>query len=190
MRFAHSLAIALIAVAAPSSAQNLYDPATRIAAQHEAMGRLSFMNGVWRGPAWTITPRGRHDITQTERIGGFLGDSVKVVEGRGYDADGSVGFNALRVISYDPQARAYSMTSWAMGYSGTFPLRVTDNGYMWELPAGPGAIIRYTATIEGDRLREIGHRIVGDGAPVQVFEMNLRWVGTTEWPAAGPVPMR
>jgi len=49
------------------------DPATQIAAQREAMAPLAFMDGVWRGPAWTILPSGeKHNITQTERIGPFL----------------------------------------------------------------------------------------------------------------------
>lgn len=190
MRFVHALAAGLVAVAAPAAAQNMYDPATRIAAQREAMARLSFLDGIWRGPAWAITPQGRQELTQTERAGSFLGGSVKVVEGRGYNADGSVGFNALGVIAYDPQTRAYSMTSWAMGYSATFPLTVTANGYSWERQMGPGVTIRYTATIENGAFHEIGERIVPGAAPVRTFEMNLRRVGDTDWPAGGAVPPR
>ena len=56
------------------------DPAALIAAQREAMAPLAFMDGVWRGPAWTILPSGeKHSITQTERIGPFLEASVKVL---------------------------------------------------------------------------------------------------------------
>jgi hypothetical protein len=190
MRFVHAIAIGLIAVAAPAAAQNMYDPATRIAAQREAMARLSFLDGIWRGPAWAITPQGRQELTQTERSGSFLDGSVKVVEGRGYNADGSVGFNALGVISYDPQARTYAMTSWAMGYMATFPLTVTANGFAWERPERPGVTIRYTATIENGTFREVGDRIVPGAEPVRIFEMNLRRVGDSEWPAGGAVPMR
>ena len=39
------------------------------------------MDGVWRGPSWTILPSGeKHVGTQTERIGPFLDGSVKVIE--------------------------------------------------------------------------------------------------------------
>ena len=38
-------------------------------------------------------------------------------------ADGTVGFNALGVISFDPATAAYSLTSWALGRAGVFPLR-------------------------------------------------------------------
>src|SRR5207237_3361966 len=128
--------------------QGRQDPATLIAAQREAMVRLSVMDGVWRGPAWTILPSGgKRNITQTERIGPFLDGSIKVIEGRGYGADGKVGFNAFRIISYGPATKAYTLHSHAMGQVGDFVLKPTGDGYVWEIPAGP-MTIRYTAVIK------------------------------------------
>jgi hypothetical protein len=184
------LAASLIALAGPGIAQGPPDPAVLIAAQREAMAPLAIMDGVWRGTAWTLTPGGRHDVVHTERVGPFLGGSVKVIEGRSYKPDGSVGFNAFGTISYNPQSRAYTLHSYAMGYEGDFALQVKPDGYVWEIPAGPGAIVRYTATIGNGAWREVGERIAGGGAPVQIFEMNLKRVGDTNWPAADPVPMR
>src|SRR2546422_6466747 len=64
------------------------DSAALIKAQREAMATFAFMDGVWRGPAWTMLPSGeKHNIIQTERIGPFLDGSVKVIEGRGYNPD-------------------------------------------------------------------------------------------------------
>ena len=83
-------------------------------------------------------------ITQTERIGTFLGGSVRVIEGRGYNADGTVGFNALGIVSFNPATNSYTISSWAHGHNGVFPFRLTAEGYEWEVPAGPGATIRYT----------------------------------------------
>src|SRR5438045_5771821 len=92
------------------------DSAALIKAQREAMLPLAFMDGVWRGPAWTILPSGqKHAITQTERIGPFLDGSVKVIEGRGYDPDGKVTFNAFGTISYNPATHAYTLHSYALG---------------------------------------------------------------------------
>jgi hypothetical protein len=183
------LAIMALLVAAPLGAQTRPDPVALVAAQREAMTPLARMDGVWRGPAWSMTPNGRHEVTQTERIGTFLGGSVRVMEGRGYNADGSVGFNALGILSFDPTTNSYSLSSWAQGRSGVFPFRVTADGYAWEIPAGPGAIIRYTATIRDGTLREIGEYVAGDAPPRQIFEMNLRRVADTSWPAGDPVPM-
>jgi hypothetical protein len=65
------------------------NPATAMAAQREAMAAIAFMDGTWRGTAWTLLPTGgKHEITQTERVGSFLDGKVKVIEGRGYEADG------------------------------------------------------------------------------------------------------
>ena len=189
-RTALSLTLLGLTLASPLVAQPRPDTASLLAAQRQAMAPLARMDGVWRGPAWTITPNGRHDITQTERIGTFLGGTVRVVEGRGYNADGTVGFNALGVISFNGMTNSYSMSSWAQGHGGVFPFRVTADGYEWELPAGPGATIRYTATVTANTLVERGYRVAGNAPPVQIFEMNLRRVGDTDWPGAGAVPMR
>jgi len=185
-----SLAVLGLIFASPLAAQTRPDTASLLAAQRQAMAPLARMDGVWRGPAWSITPNGRHDITQTERIGTFLGGTVRVVEGRGYNADGTVGFNAFGVISFNVMTNSYTMSSWAQGFGGVFPFRVTADGYEWELPAGPGATIRYSATVTADTLVERGYRVAGTAPPVQIFEMNLRRVGTTDWPGAGAVPMR
>ena len=163
------------------------DPATLIAAQREAMRRLSIMDGVWRGPAWTVLPSGeKHNITQTERIGPFLDGSVKVIEGRGYGQDGRVTFNAFGTISYNPATRAYTLHSYAQGNVGDFVLTPTPDGYVWEIPAGP-MTIRYTAVIKDGAWKEVGDRIVPGREPVRFFEMNLKRVGDTDWPAAGAI---
>jgi len=179
----------LIAPPLPVIAQAPPNPAVLIGAQRDAMKVLAVMDGVWRGDAWTILRSGeKHSITQTERIGPFLDGSIKVIEGRGYDADGKVSFNAFGVISYDPAAKAYVLHSYAQGRAGDFPLTPTTDGYVWEIPAGPGKI-RYTAVIKSGSWREIGEQVMPGRDPVQFFEMNLKRVGDSSWPGAGAVPM-
>src|SRR5436189_5938699 len=113
----------LTVVITVSGQEGRQDPATLISAQRDAMKRFAYMDGVWRGPAWTILPSGeKHTITQTERIGPFLDGSVKVIEGRGYEPDGKVTFNAFGTISFNPATRAYTLHSYAQGYVGDFAL--------------------------------------------------------------------
>lgn len=177
-------------VSLTASGQGRPDPATLIAAQREAMIPLAFMDGVWRGPAWIIRPSGeKHTSTQTERIGPFLDGSVKVFEGRGYDADGKVSFNAFGTISYDPATRAYTLHSYALGNVGDFVLTLAADGYVWDIPAGPMKI-RYTAVVKDGAWREVGDRIMPGKEPVRFFEMNLKRVGDTSWPAAGAISPR
>ena len=117
----------------------------------------------------------------------FLDGSIKVIEGRGYNVDGSVGFNAFGIISYDPATKVYTLHSHAMGQVGDFVIKPTADGYVWEIPAGP-MTIRYTAVIKDGTLREVGDRIMPGKEPVRFFEMNLKRVGDTDWPAAGAIP--
>lgn len=181
---------ATIGVSATALGQGRQDPATVIAAQREAMLPLAFMDGVWRGPAWTILQSGeKHNITQTERIGPFLDGSVKVIEGRAYDSNGRVGFNAFGTISYSPATHVYTLHSYALGNVGDFALTRTADGYVWEIPAGP-MTIRYTAVIKDGAWREVGDRIMPGKELVRFFEMNLKRVGDTNWPAAGAISLK
>ncbi len=157
----------------------------------EPMNKLSFMRGVWRGRATGTLPDGStYSVTQTERMGPMLGGDIIVIEGRGYRDDGTTGFNAFAVVSWEPRAATYQIRSYAQGQAGTFDLRLTSDGYIWEIPAGPDAKIRFTATVKDNRWREVGELIVEDQPPRQTFEMNLERVGDTDWPLGTPVPQR
>ncbi len=170
------------------AAQGRPDPAALMAAQREAMRKLEFMDGIWRGPAWTILPTGeKHSITQTERIGPFLDGSVKVLEGRGYEAGGKVTFNAFGTISYSPATKSYTLHSYAMGNAGDFELKLTPTGFIWEIPMGP-TTVRYITTVKDGEWLEVGDRIAPGREPVRFFEMKLKRAGKTDWPAAGAVP--
>ena len=182
-----SLMVLIGALANIAAAQGRPDPAAVIAAQREAMILFKSMDGVWRGPAWSILPSGeKHHITQTERIGPFLDGSVKVIEGRGYEADGKVSFNAFGTISFNPATRVYMFHAHAMGNVGDFVITPTADGYVWEIPAGPMKI-RYTAVISGDNFKEVGDQIQAGKEPVRIFEMTLKRIGDTKWPAEGAV---
>jgi hypothetical protein len=162
------------------------DAQATMAAQREAMKQLTMMDGVWRGPAAIIGPAGeKHEIVQTERIGPFLDGSIKVIEGRGYEADGTVSFNAFAIISYDPKTRAFSMRSYTHGSHGDFPLRPTTDGFVWEI-TGP-VTIRYTTTIKDGKWHEVGDRIMPGGEIVRFIELNLVRVADTDWPRGGEI---
>lgn len=181
-----------LAGAAPATAPHTImtdDPSALIAAEREAMKPLAWMDGVWRGQATTQSPNGPRVVTQTERIGPMLDGSVKLMEGRGYRANGATGFNALAMLSYDPSTKGYTLHSHALGRDGDFPLRPTADGYVWEIKAGPN-MIRYTAKIAAGTWTEIGEMIAPGAAPKQFFIMKLMRVGDSAWPGAGAIPPR
>lgn len=182
-----AVALTLAVAGAPSTVlgQGRPDPGALISAQQKAMGRFDMMDGVWRGPATIMGPSGeRQALTQTERVGPFLDGALKVIEGRGYADDGSVAFNALGIISYDPGTKTYTMRSYTQGRAGDFAITPTESGFQWEIPAGPMKI-RYTAEISDGTWKEMGERIPPGGEAVQFFEMTLTRVGDSDWPSAG-----
>lgn len=178
------LAVAALLVAVPPSAAQEANQAA-IAEQQGAMKRFAWMLGSWRGPGKGMTRAGPYQVTQTERVGPMLDGTVIVIEGKGFLPDGSVGFNAFAIVSWDSAGKAYRMRSHALGYAGDFVLTPTANGYTWEIPAGPGATIRYAATFSGGTWSEVGDYHAGGQPPRRIFEMSLERVGDTDWPGAG-----
>ena len=183
------LALLFVLTVAPTMAlaQGAPDSGLLIAQQKAAIKSLAWMDGVWRGPAWTILPSGeKHEITQTERVGPMLDGSIKVIEGRGYDAGGKVTFNAFGIVTFNTGTKKYTLHSHAMGFVGDFELAPNDSGYVWQLPAGPG-VIRYVAVVHGTQWRESGYRVFPGQEPVHFFEMNLKRVRDSDWPASGAI---
>ncbi|MEL6898094.1 MAG: DUF1579 family protein [Planctomycetota bacterium] len=151
---------------------------------------LDKLNGVWRGKAtYNVGPGQSKTLTQTERVGPMLGGIVKVVEGRGYAADGSTQFNALGVIAYNPATKQLEMRSYADGRVGDFPLVLTDDGFRWTIESGPMKI-EYTAVVKDGTWTETGTRAMGNAPPIQFFQMVLKRIGDSDWPQTKPIPMK
>ena len=183
---AAALVALAVSVAVPAAAQVPASP-TGSEAQRTAVGALDFLDGGWRGEAVINMPGGRMVLTQTERVGPLLGGSVKVIEGRGYAADGATHFNAFAIVSWDERAGRYGFRSYANGYTGDYPFERTEDGFRWETPAGPNAKIQYVATIRDGVWHEVGDYVAEGQPPHRFIEMRLTRVGDATWPAAGAV---
>lgn len=182
--------VACIACVTPVHAAGPADPAL-MEQQRKALAPLARFDGHWRGEATAWLPNGETlKLVQTERVGPMLDGSVRVVEGRGYQAaDGQLVFNALAVISYSPRSQSYTFRSYAQGHAGDWPLTITPDGFTWSINMGPNGTLRYTARIKDGTWHEVGERIVAGQPPVKTFEMTLRRIGDTDWPrgnAVGP----
>src|SRR4051812_3648073 len=179
---------ALLLTAAPAALAQDANVAA-ISAQQAAMKKLDWMKGRWRGPAVTQSAQGEHRVTQTERIGPLLDGTVMVMEGKGFRPDGTPGFHAFGILSFDARSGDYTLRSYAQGYAGTFKLGPGGTGYVWEVRGGPAMPIRYTATLHDGIWTEVGDRIAPGQPPQRFFEMHLTRVSDTDWPAAnGPGP--
>lgn len=178
---------ACVLAAQPASAQYVAQP-TGSPEQRQAIGSLDFLDGEWRGTAVITGPGGQTEtLTQTERVGSLLGGSIKVIEGRGYAADGSTQFNAMAVISWNAAGARYGFRSYAQGFTGDFKFERTDDGFRWETSAGPGATMRYVAVVKDGTWHEVGDYVAEGHPPVRTIEMRLTRIGDTTWPAGSPV---
>lgn len=187
MKYLGYLGLALsFAVQAPASAQGVMNEAA-VAEQKEAMAKLAFMHGEWRGKASVTLPQGEMTLVQTERVGPMLDGTALVIEGRGYGEDGNLKFNAFAVVSYDSDADRYWMTSWNAGRNGKFPISLTKDGFAWETPGPGGATIRYEATVKDGKWHEIGTFEREGGPGFQFIDMEVVRLGDSVWPAAGAV---
>lgn len=175
----------LFAVPATASAQAMQPAGTP--EQRQAMQTLSWMDGEWVGEATVSMGPGRTSThSHTERIGPMLGGSIKVIEGRSTDADGSVAFNAFAVVSWDDATDAYVMRSYANGQAADFPLEATADGFRWSTPSRGGEM-RYVTVFSDGEWVETGHFVMPGRDPMKVIELRLRRRGDTGWPAAHPV---
>jgi len=181
-----ALAAAALALTLPFAAQAQNADPAAMATQADAMHKLDWMHGRWRGEARMQMPgAGEKVVTHTERVGTLLDGTVTVIEGKSFDATGKVPFNAFAVVSFDTRAKSYAIQSYTGGRSGSFPMTVTDKGYSWEVPAGPKAKVLYKASFDGTTWIETGD-FVAEGQPGRpFFKMVLKRVGDSDWPMAG-----
>lgn len=178
------LAAALAAISSAVTPSRAEMPEAGMQAAHP----LNFMFGEWVGRASGTSRNGEpFELVQTERVGPMLNGAITVIEGRGYAADGKLAFNAFAVVSRKTGSDEWEIRSYSRGNAGTFPFKRRENGYVWTIPAGPSAVIRYTATFKGGTWHQIGERVPASGKPKQIFEMTLQRTGDSTWPAAGHV---
>lgn len=126
-------ALVAVLVAAPLFAA---DPPGQ--ANRDAMKKLDFLAGKWKGEA-TIQfgPDRKEKLTQTEDVVYRLGGTILVVEGvgtgklPGQDKEG-VMFNALAVMSYDADKKEYAVKAYkAEGVSVDAWLKMGDKKFEW-----------------------------------------------------------
>lgn len=150
--------------------------------QRQAMQKLDYMEGTWRGEGWIDIGGQRLTFRGSETVQWKLGGLVLLVEGDFYGLPPGAKeevpvHTTLGVISYDPAAQSYPFRTWlATGSSGSRDLVLAERGWSWEIggPQEPRRV-RYKMEITpaGEWL-EVGER-TGDGATwTQFFEMKLR----------------
>lgn len=166
---------ALALAAGPAAGQPSADPAPQV---REAMSKLAWLEGAWRGEGWRARPGGRDTFNVTETVYFKLDGLILILEGRGWSIGENgadiEGHKAFGVLSYDAYAQTYRFDAFVkQGYQSRAEPQVGENEYRWSHDAGPGAEMRYHARLTADgEWFETGERCV-DEQCVQIFEMRL-----------------
>lgn len=116
--------------------------------QLEAMKKLHFLVGEWKGEGWTeFSPGQRRTSPINESVQPKLGGMVLLVEGLGKNkAPGKleevVTHHALGILSYDDKAKVYRLRSHLFtGQSTEAEATFTDEGFQWRFQPSPNMSI-------------------------------------------------
>jgi hypothetical protein len=168
-------------------------PSKRVVAQQEAMKALSFLDGEWRGASKTLRKAGWAPMVQTVRSGLMLDGTVRMIEVRGYESDGSVGFNSLRIICYDPDSKTYSMRAYQNGSVRDYDLETSATGLAWEIGGKEGAT-RYETSVRNGGWNETATRSAprsgAKGERETYLSISMKRLRAGVWPQAGAIGMK
>ena len=147
-----------------------------IAAQKEAMKKLSFLAGKWTGEATaTMGPQGPVKMQQTEDVQYRLGGLVMLVEGTGRDLQSNnVVFNALATISYDDAAKQYRIRAFNQGRYLDTELKLGDRSFEWGYQAGPAKIVNRMNLGESGEWIEVGEVTLPSQPPRKFIQLNVK----------------
>jgi hypothetical protein len=175
------VAVLLLAgVAGSSPAQ----PPAAPAAQREAMKKLDFLVGQWKGEGWMeIAPGQRRTFKGTEVVQSKLDGLLLTVEGIHRGQVGGKGeevvvHSAFGVVSYDDKAKRYRFQAFTgRGDFVDTEATVSDGKLAWGMKVPQFGDIRYTVKLdEKGRWFEVGE-VSRDGKTWQQFlEMTLERV--------------
>jgi hypothetical protein len=144
--------------------------------QREAMQKLAFLVGLWKGEAtvW-VGPEGQKRIQQTEDVQFELGGLVLLIEGTGRNpATGAVEFNALATVSFDEASSSYRVRAYHGGNYVDAEMKVRDRGMEWGFTSGPATITNTMHLDEDGQWVEVTDVVVAGGPARRTMELRVR----------------
>jgi hypothetical protein len=155
-----------------------------VATQREAMKKLDFLVGQWKGEGWMeMVPGRRSTFKSSEVVQSKLGGLLVTIDGLHRGQVGGKGkevvvHNAFGVVSYDEKGKRYRFQAFtARGNYEDAQARVGDGKLVWGMKIPQLGEVRYTMKLDDKgRWFEIGE-ISQDGKEWRkFFEMTLERV--------------
>jgi hypothetical protein len=126
----------------------------------QAMEKVGFMEGVWKGSGWIQMGPMRHEFIQYETVSSRTQGAVLVIDGKGLNAEDTteVVHDAFAVISYNLQEQKYVMRAYrGDGNYVDADFEVKEDGsIVWGFSHPMAGQIRYTIRNEDGKWTEKG----------------------------------
>lgn len=126
----------------------------------EAMKKVSFIEGAWKGSGWMQMGPTRHEFLQSEQVSLKVNGVLLQIDGLGIDAkdNKTVIHNAFGIITYDPAQDTYSMQA----YRGdgaridAYLKPLSDQSFEWGFRHPMAGDMRYIITVKNNEWIETG----------------------------------
>jgi hypothetical protein len=148
-----------------------------LAAQREAIQKLSFLIGTWAGEARVLRGPGEPvELLQTEEAQYKLDGLIVVIEGIGRTKSGQPLLQALGIISYDDENGTYWLRAFNDGrfLESELKLLSQGEGMTWGFALGEirtSSVMRINERGEWTEFAEI---TIGSQAPKKLMELTVR----------------
>ena len=178
MRAISALAVLFVTAVVPVTA---FAQAPEPTAQKEAMAKLSYWAGTWKGKGTAVIGPGQQRETEvTEKIESKVSGLVLYIEGLGTtlqeDGKMKVTHDALGVVWYDPAAKQYRIKTFVMqGFTMESELKPSGDGFEWGFKySDNGPTLKYTIHNRDGKWNEVGEMSMDGKTWRKIFEMNLK----------------
>ncbi len=149
-----------------------------VEAQRSAMAKLGFLVGEWSGEASVLRGPGQFvELAQTESAQFKLDGLVLMIEGVGRSkADGKLVLQALGLISFDDEIRAFRMRAFNDGRWLESEVKLADgaNSISWGFTLGDFKTKTVMRINEDGEWTELGELTIGDRAPQKMMDLKVR----------------
>jgi hypothetical protein len=156
-------------------AQNPFQPKKETI---DALQKITFLTGSWKGGGYMQTGPQKHSFNQTELISLKVNGTVIQIEGEGKDQQNPemIIHQAFAIISYDLQNSKYLMKAFRGdgGQIDADAVLMDDHTFQWSFANPMAGKIKYTISVLKNKWTEIGEMSRDNGKTWnRYFEMVL-----------------
>lgn len=170
-----SILILMMLISASSFSQNPFQPSEET---KDALQKISFLTGNWKGIGWIQMGPEKHTFIQTENIISKVNGTIIQIEGLGKDQKNPdrIIHQAFAIISYDIENKKYLFNAYR-GDGKQIEAEaklIDDHTFEWGFSSAMTGQIKYTISVLNNKWVEIGEMSRDGGKTFfKYFEMTL-----------------